>query len=313
MSDIPKTLREHITDALKDKRAKLSPNSIKTYVSILASLYGKMKGEAGLDFFNTSKTLILDHIKEVPANKRKTLLSALFIITGLDDYHKMMLEDCGQVNKQYKEQKMTTTETDNWVSWAEIEAKYAEYLANVEKMFSKKGVIDGHYIIRFLILALMSGVAGVPPRRSLDYTDMKIKAYDPKTDNYYDSKRGVMVFNKYKTFSTYGQATIDVKSRAPKLNAILKKWVAINPTDYLLYSTNQKKLSSPQIVVLNNSIWGGKKVSVDMYRHIFLTHCYRDNAMPPLTEMEALAHDMGHSIGTALQYIKNDAPKEGPK
>ena len=33
----------------------------------------------------------------------------------------------------------------------------------------------------------MSGVAGISPRRSLDYAEMKIRNFDKETDNYYSN------------------------------------------------------------------------------------------------------------------------------
>ena len=131
----------------------------------------------------------------------------------------------------------------------------------------------------------------------MDYGDLKIRNYNPKTDNYY--RAGKMYFNIYKTSATYGLQTLDV----PKpLNTIIKKWIKLNPTDYMLYSTNKQKLSSPQIDrILNNAF--GKAVSTNMLRHIYLTNVYKD--VPALTAMDHLALEMGHSTGTAMEYIKH--------
>lgn len=39
-------------------------------------------------------------------------------------------------------------------------------------------------------------------------------------------------------------------------------------------------------------------------RHIFLTEKYGD--IPAIKEMEKTAHDMGHSVSQAMQYVKKD-------
>jgi hypothetical protein len=77
----------------------------------------------------------------------------------------------------------------------------------------------------------------MPPRRSMDYSEMKIHNYDPKTDNYY--KAGKFFYNKYKTAKTYGLQTLDVPKQ---LNTLIKKWIKLNNNDYMLYSTNGNKL-----------------------------------------------------------------------
>jgi hypothetical protein len=136
---------------------------------------------------------------------------------------------------------------------------------------------------------------------------MKIRNFDEKTDNFY--KKGKLIFNQYKTKNVYGIATFDLAKRAPLLNKLIKKWMTINHGDYLLFSSNGNKLAQSQITQYNNKIYG-KSVSTDMLRHIYLTNFYKGKAMPSLEEMTQLSRDMGHSINTALQYIKNDAPEE---
>jgi integrase len=113
-----------------------------------------------------------------------------------------------------------------------------------------------------------------------------------------------MVFNKYKTFKVYGRSIIDVKTKAPLLNSIIKKWIKINQNDYLLFGDTNKQLSVSQLTKINNNIWN-KKVSCDMYRHIFLTNFY-SGAMPSLAEMDTLSKEMGHSIIQSMLYIKQD-------
>ena len=126
---------------------------------------------------------------------------------------------------------------------------------------------------------------------------MKVKNFDPKTDNYY--KGGKFVFNRYKTDKVYGEQMIDVKSKSPEFNNILSKWVKCNPTDYLLFSSNQQKLTSPQITRMLNKLFG-KNTSVDLLRHIYLTNKYGKLQ----EEMEADSKDMGHSLAQQALYIK---------
>ena len=294
-------LNDQLKDTIIKNRPKLGSNSIKTYVSTLSSFYKKM-GANNIDFFSENIKDVLHTLKEVESNKRKTLLSALFILTGEDDYKKLMLSDCKIVNENYKKQKATPDEKQNWVTINEIQEKYKEYLQAVVPMLNNKAVINEKTIIEFFIIALMSGVAGIPPRRSLDYADMKIRNYNKDIDNYYEN--GKMVFNQYKTFKQYGRVVIDVKIMAPDLNILIKKWMKINKTDYLLYSSNGNKLSNTQLYQYNNKIWG-KNVSTNIYRHVYLTEFYKQ----PRTymEMEKMASYLGHSINQSMLYVKHDA------
>jgi len=128
---------------------------------------------------------------------------------------------------------------------------------------------------------------------------LKIRNFSPKIDNYY--KSGKLYFNKYKTSDRYGLQVLDVPD---ELNKIIKKWIKINDSDYLLFSSNGNPLTSPQITRTLNKIFDGKKISVDMLRHIYLTNYYKN--MPALIKMEELASDMGHSVATAMTYVKKE-------
>ena len=214
-------LKEQIVAALKEKRSKLSDNSVKTYTSCLLSIYKKLNGDDGVKFFTKNVKEILDLFKDTPSNKRKTSLSALFIITNDDEYKVLMLTDCKAVNDLSKEQKKSKNETINWITYPEIQEKYSELISEIGLMFYNKKLLEPKEIIQFLILALMSGVAGISPLRSLDYADLKIRNFDKETDNYYSN--GKMVFNKYKTFKIYGRSVVDVKTKSPLLNSIIKK------------------------------------------------------------------------------------------
>ena len=65
---------------IKEKRPNLTESSVTTYNSILKNLYKKVFDEKEIDLKNFDDTdKILGYLKEVPVNKRKTILSALVI------------------------------------------------------------------------------------------------------------------------------------------------------------------------------------------------------------------------------------------
>ena len=289
-------LKTEISKQIAEKRPKLGASSIKTYISILSNIYKAMDGDGGIDFYFENVKKILEYLETKPDPTKKTSLSALFVLSGEPRYREAMMEIIKRVNDVYKEQKKTPKQEENWISAEEVKAVYENQLENALQMLSTKKKFDDDKFIQFLLVAFLSGQAGIPPRRSMDYGLMKIRNYDPKTDNYF--KAGKFYFNNYKTSSTYGLQTLDVPKQ---LNTLLKKWVKLNSNDYMLYSTNKQKLSSPQINRILNTAFG-KKISTNLLRHIYLTDHYKD--VPAISAMEDLARDMGHSTSQAMEYAK---------
>ena len=163
-------------------------------------------------------------------------------------------------------------------------------------MLNNKIAMNYQTIVQYMLLACLGGVAGVAPRRSLDYTDLKLKNYS-KDDNYY--KGGKFYFNIYKTSKHYREQIIDVKVKAPEFYKLLQKWVKINPTNYLLFSSNQEKFTSPQVTKMFNKLFG-KKASTNMLRHSYLTGKYGELQ----NEMANDAREMSHNSNTQALYIK---------
>lgn len=291
------SFRDEIAEKLKRERPNLSASSLKTYVSILYNLKKKLDGDDSLKFFDEDDK-ILESLASKEPQTRKTTLSALFVLTGKSSYNDLMLQDCRHTNEIYKEQKKSKKQEEGWMTIKEIQTIYDEMFTTVTAMFQKKLLANYQTIIHFILLGCLgAGCSGLPPRRSLDYTEMKVKGYDVHKDNYY--KNGVFYFNIYKTSKTYGQQTLDVKSLAPEFNKILKKWVTVNPTDYLLFSSVEKKLEPSQITrMISNML--GKNISTDLLRHIYLTEKYGKVQAEMLTDSVA----MGHDTQTQALYIK---------
>ena len=290
------TFREIIENKIKEKRPNLNPSSLKTYVSILFNLNKKLNPDnETLDWFNDD-VKILEFLKEKTPQTRKTVLSALFVLTANEKYQSQMLSDCKLTNEMYKSQKKSQKEEDNWMSSSEIKEIYDDLFQRVSLMFSQKLIADYSTINNFILLGVLGGVSGLSPRRSKDFTEMKIKNYTNQ-DNFF--KAGKFYFNVYKTAKEYGQQIIDVKQKAPEFYKLLNKWVKVNPTEYLLFSSNQQKLTSPQITRMLNKLLG-KNVSSSMLRHIYLTEKYGEIQ----DEMEQTSKEMAHSKSTQAEYIK---------
>jgi hypothetical protein len=285
-----------ITEALRTNRPNLSASSLKTYSSVLRNLQKNMNGD-GIEWFSNNDKDILDYLKEKTAQTKKTTLSALFVLTKKQSYRDVMMTVMKNVNDKNKEQKMNDKQEENWMSVKEIQDIYEPLLVKAKLMLSKKSILNESTMMEFLLVSFLGGVVkDLPPRRSQDYTELKIRNYDTKKDNYYKASK--FYFNVYKTAKTYGLQILDVPK---ELDILLKKWIKINTNDYMLYSTNGKKLSSPQVTRILNKVFD-KNVSSSMLRHIYLTNKYKD--IPALSKMEQLSEDMGHSVKQAMEYIK---------
>ena len=291
MSDLKSLLQEKI----KENRPNLSSSSVKTYISILSNLYKKLNGNGNIEWFERENNEILKYLDDKNDQTRKTTLSALFILTNLKEYQTVMNTIMKKVNDDYKNQKMNEKQKDNWISIDEIKEKYNVLSADANLMLNKKKILNENIMMEFLLMSFLCGIV-ISPRRSLDYSEMKIRNYDVKTDNYYKANK--FYFNKYKTVKTYGMQILDVPK---ELNNVLKKWIKINTNDYMLYSSNNNKISCPQITRILNKVFG-RKISTSMLRHIYLTDVYKN--VPQLSKMEILADEMGHSVSTAMEYIK---------
>jgi len=224
-----------------------------------------------------------------------------------------MLDDCKLVNENCKKQILTPVELKQYLSWDEIKTIYDNYYKFVTKLLNSKNIDElsmktlKQYMVKYLLLAFSTGMSCIPPRRSLDYTEMRIRNYNKDTDNYYDSKTGMLCFNRYKTAKTYGRIFISVKEMAPELFKILQKWIKINKGEYMLSGPDGEKFSVSNYTHMLNGIFG-RKISTDVLRHIYITHFYENQKLPNIIQMENLARLMGHSVATQIQYVKSNIP-----
>jgi integrase len=273
---------------LKEKKPTLSDNSIKTYSSILRAL------NVNNDVNENTKKYI-DELKDKNISTRKTALSALYILSNNKAYKDEMLKVINIYNDEIDKQSKTDKQKENWVNQDVITELYNKMKSSINEMYKIK---DYQKIQDYIIICLMSGIF-INPRRLKDYCDFKIKNINKSNDNYLLRKK--LYFNSYKGSDKKGLQVVPISN---ELNDILKKWIKVNPTDYLLYNEKGGKLSN---VVLNqrlNRIFE-KKVSVNILRHSFLT----DKHKSTLENNNILSDDMkmmGSSILQAKLYIKKD-------
>jgi len=292
-----------LKDYLVKEKPLLSKSSVTTYHSILKSLYNNVfdSNDIHINTLQEETEKILDYLKDLPFNKRKTTLSALLIINPNEKrYRDLMLNDINTYNQEQKQQTMNEKQEENWITEDEIKHKWELAKKNAVLLYKKQHLTtaDLQDIQSFVILSLLSGIY-IPPRRLLDYCQpFKIKNIDLEKDNYMDKKN--LVFHTYKTAKYYGRQ--DVAMPLP-LKKILQKWISVNPTDYLLFDSQMKPLSSVKLNQRLVKLFDNKKIGVNMLRHIYLSTKYQ----PLATMNKDLENDfkqMGSSIAQTNVYIK---------
>ena len=286
-------LKEIIINKLKKNRPNITDSSIKTYVSNLVSINKKLNGEHNMSFYDDYKP-ILNFIEkeEMSLQTKKTLLSALYIMTHVKEYREKMISYCNEVNNKYKEQKLTDKQKEHRISFEDVKEKVEEALNNLKN----NPTLDNYKL--YLASVFSSGIYS-PPRRS-EFANVKIKDYDINTDNYLLKKK--IIFNQYKTSKKYGSQTYDIPN---EVLPILKRYLKVNTSDYLFTKTDNKTpMSNSDYNRLLNKAFG-KTISVDALRSIYLSEKYRN--MPLYNEMLDTATKMRHSVETAMvDYVKKD-------
>ena len=190
---------DSVKQFLSKKRPSLSKSSLTTYSSILRNLYKKIykDEEYNLDKFENTKP-VLEYLKDIPPNRRKTILSALVIITDKKPYRDLMLQDVRDYNKDINKQEKSPAQEASWVEKEDINKIYKELKSNADLLYKKKNrtISDLQQIQNFIIMSVLGSVF-IPPRRSKDYVDFKIRGVHKDNDNYMDNiMNSVIVSNK---------------------------------------------------------------------------------------------------------------------
>jgi hypothetical protein len=210
-----------------------------------------------------------------------------------------MIGDIETHTQNMKSNTKSEKQEKNWITVEEIAEKVDEYKKYFD-LLSKKSSLPMNKLQTcqdYILLCLTTGYY-MPPRRSLDWSEMLIDNFDETEDNVYHDGR--FMFNVYKTVKKFGPQLLEPPDA---LREILDKWVSMNPgSDYLLFDRNLNKLTPVKICQRLNKIFG-KNVSVSMLRHVFITTEFDDGVTVDMLRKNSIA--MAHSLQTHLDYVKN--------
>jgi integrase len=204
-----------------------------------------------------------------------------------------MMDDIKTAKEETISQKRD--ESKDWIDWSDVIAIHnalrrdTYYILKENKLNSKERALLQDYVLLSLYVL-------IPPRRSMDYMELKFKPENG--ENYVDFKKNKLVFNKYKTSKFYKTQEVEMPR---ELKNILTKWEKYNESPYVLTDTNGNKLNQVKLNQRLNRIFD-MKISVNALRHSYLTNKY--GAIPALKDMMDTADEMGHDLSTALTYVK---------
>jgi hypothetical protein len=201
-----------------------------------------------------------------------------------------------------EQDKKTEKQADNWLNLDEllqIKNKLNEQIKqiNFEKKLNQKEYLT---ILKNFILSLYLNLA---PRRSSDYTLMKIGPDEDESYNYLNLDKKELIFNQYKTKKTYGKQIIDIsnnKELLEDLDLYLKYRKSDN--DFLLIKSNGKPFNQTNDMTKTLNQIFGKKISTQMLRNIYLTSKYGSVK----TDLKQDVSEMGTSMKCALNIYSKD-------
>ena len=289
-----------ITDELKRMRPDIAESSLKTYTSLLTNLHKSTVGKdepISIDSFR-KKDDIVKTLSNASINTCKTTLSALVVLTGMNEYRELMLEQIAKYKTNENKQQMSEKQVKNEVSQEEIDSEYDELKKIATTLYKKRNINldDLQQIQQYIIASLYFGYY-IAPRRA-ENIKVKLKDFKPDTDNYIKGNK--IVYNQYKTSKFYGKQEILMP---PTLRKIIKKWVEVNPTGFLLFDTKFQPLTSVSLNQRINKLFTNKKVGINGLRHSYMSKKYGDT----IDTNKDIADDleaMGSSSAQEAVYIK---------
>lgn len=292
-----------MTNPMKQKPYKAS--SVKPVYSFLKSLNGGVN-PTSLDFL-IDRPVVLTFLETHSLTTQRTMMFVIrnvakdFQRADILELWKKNIEDAEagkgrptQEKSEAQERAYAKLETDKGGdAWDTI-------MKRMEEHNKTANAADLDYVVPNLYTMF-------PPRRNLDYTEMKIGEPMNKEFNYLFEKK--FIFNRYKTDGVYRQQVFDVPE---DLMEVLNKWIEATGKkdgDYLLtktsrYSNIGDKLRSDDITDVLHRVFD-KGISTQILRHMFVDKYNTPEREKVIHEMLGDAEKMAHSIGTQQGvYVK---------
>lgn len=275
---------KELEELILKNKPSLSKSSLKTYLSHLITLCKNLNNFGTIEDYNNNH-VIMEYINKniVNINSRKSYLTALYVLTQNIIYKENFLEDLKIIKDNDNENLMNKKQLQNYISFNDIIEKHSSLTRNTKE---------------HVILSLLGGIY-IPPRRLLDYTELKFKNYSVDTENYIDFDRKELCFNIYKTKSKYGKQIIKIPD---ELLDIIREYSSKSKNDFVLNDNNGNKMSAYTLNFNINKIFKNN-IGINGIRHSYITEKVLPH-IPKLKELIFISNCMGHSLLTQLNYRK---------
>ncbi len=207
---------------IRNNRPNLTDWSIITYTWIIKSVS---------KYINTQITkpedilLHIDKIEDYLKNKefklRKTIYWALLIFTdikekteemkNINEYlRKKMMDDINQFKLIETNQIKTEKQQINWMEYEEVLDMYKKYEKENIELFEKE-TLNKKEFLKLNTYILLACLFELPPLRSMNWTEFKIRNVDKEKDNYMEDNN--FYFNQYKNSNRKGLWVVPINDK----------------------------------------------------------------------------------------------------
>jgi hypothetical protein len=301
------------TEIIQTLKPNIAKGSIKTYNSLLKNAYKSIWEDTDKPDIEKFKDIeaIKKYIQDKPISSQKTIVAAVTLVAPSKEYTDMITEFKKQIKAQDDKMVMNEKQEEKDISKDEILQKYDELEKHANNLYTNSNLTmkDIQAIQDYVLVALVSGKY-IPPRRSLDWTEMRFQNFIEGEHNYVSGNK--FYFHIFKTAKYYEEGQAE---KIPKeLQEILYYWLAIRHLakiddnyPYLFFNSNGEKLTPTTLNQRLNKLFGGK-ISINEMRHAHLTHRYAET-MEQLKALEEEMTRMASNKNQATKYIKLDAKR----
>jgi len=315
---------EEIQDKINKKR-KLRPSTLKTYVFNLDKLHRKMfdKPIETISFLKNTDD-VMKELSSLKQSTQKTYLASIVVAldaiggqdTALEKYRELMIKNIKDHDKEIIEQQKSPTQAKNWTTMKNLKKINSNYFNEIKRRDilnkSDKTSKDKELLQKWLVSSLYVIDNKNPPLRN-DYSPMeivKLGEYNKLTEKEKNDSNYLVIqsrnnkffsLGEYKTSGSYGLKKIPI---GKQLNTVINKYLlAVGNQKYLLTNNKNEAMSSNGLTkfIIKTFEPSGKKISANILRHIYISEYLTG---PSLKDKLDLADKMGHNTNTQEKYKK---------
>lgn len=236
-----------------------------------------------LNTFNIKDTSKMTYFKSLLYHHKQNEIMNIKTFNKIQEF--MKTTNKNNLNRM-QDGKLTEKQDKNYVNWNDVIKRYGEIKATET---------DINILLASLYVLL-------PPRRVLDYTQLKIidnaRKLDPQFNYYVMAKKPYFLFSNYKTADKYGVQKVHV---VKELKNIIDNYITThNMKSGDRFFTTPVNHMSTRISKLFTI--GDKKASVNILRHSYITQVENTGKGKTVKKRYKLAYKMGHSTQMQLNY-----------